>query len=187
MHSHERGLEIGSVLAICKVFLHSWASMRKASGEGVMDKLTWTDQRKISPLARELYCLSSIEALSAQIVRRLHTLIEDSSVLVALEDIKTGVPSVLADNLGPDFQKLGPTMSALHHEHPGIRYHRSHPSRRAVAIADLLPLPRWRKTTLFNEVCSQLGTQDQLGAGSPISRSEIPGCSCKWSFAISCG
>jgi hypothetical protein len=85
-----------------------------------MDKLTQTDQRKISSLARELYCLSSIEALSAHIVRRLHTLIEGNSVLVALEDIKTGMPSVLADNLGPDFQKLGPAMSALHHEHPGI-------------------------------------------------------------------
>jgi hypothetical protein len=137
-----------------------------------MDKLTWTDQRKISSLARELYCLSSIEALSAHIVRRLHTLIEGNSVLVALEDINTGMPSVLADNLGPDFQKFGPVMSALHHEHPGIRYHRSHPSRRAVAIADLLPLHQWRKTALFNEVCSRLGTQEQLGAGSPITRSE---------------
>jgi DNA-binding CsgD family transcriptional regulator len=137
-----------------------------------MDKLTWTDQRKISSLARELYCLSSIEAISAHLVRKLHTLIEGNSVLVALENIKTGVPSVLADNLGPDLQKLGPVMSALHHEHPGIRYHRSHPSRRAVAISDLLPLHQWRKTALFNEVCSQLGTQEQLGAGSPITRSE---------------
>jgi len=29
-----------------------------------MDKLTWADQRKISAVGRELYCLSSIETIS---------------------------------------------------------------------------------------------------------------------------
>jgi hypothetical protein len=104
-----------------------------------MDKLTWTDQRRISALVRELYCLNSIEAISTHVVRRLNSLIGGNSTLVALEDTKTGAYCVLADNLGPDFHKLDPVMWALHREHPGIRYHRTHPSKRAVAIADLLP------------------------------------------------
>jgi len=149
-----------------------FAILAEISERRAMERLTWSDQRKISSLAGELYSLGSIAAISERIVQRLDTLIGGNSVLVALEGIKTGTPCVLADNIGADLHKLGPVLSALHHEHPGIRYHRAHPSRRAVAIADLLPLYQWRKTALFNEVCSKLGTQEQLGAGSPLTRSE---------------
>jgi DNA-binding CsgD family transcriptional regulator len=150
-----------------------------------MEKLTWTDHRKISTFARELYSLGSVTAISEQIVNKLDTLVGGNSVLIARMDPQA-VPSrlpadsvsrqlsydILAHNVGPELNKLGPVVSALRHEHPGIRYHLAHPSRPAVAIADLLPLNRWKRTAIFNEVFSRLGMGEQLGVGAPLTRSE---------------
>jgi hypothetical protein len=135
-----------------------------------MEKLTWTNHRKISNFARELYSLGSITAISQQIVNRLDTLVGGNSVLIAKMDTKAApsrLPTdsvsrqfsykVLADSVGQELHKLDPVMSALRHVHPGIKYHLAHPNRPAVAIADLLPLSRWKGAALFNEVFSKLG------------------------------
>jgi hypothetical protein len=151
-----------------------------------MEKLTWTDHRKISNFARELYSLGSFTAISEQIVNRLDTLVGGNSVLIAKMDPQAASSrrlaansvsrqfsyKVLADNVGQELRKLGPALSALRREHPGIRYHLGHPSRPAVAIADLLPLSQWKRTAIFNEVFSRLGMAEQLGVGAPLSRSE---------------
>src|SRR5262249_20828335 len=76
------------------------------------------------------------------------------------------VPNLFVHNIGQEVQKLFPTALALRHEHPGIKYHRVHRGR-AVAIADLIPLYKWKKTALFNEVFSKVGMQEQLGASLP--------------------
>ena len=78
-----------------------------------MNKLTWMDQRNISAFVRELYCLGSVQAISEHMVRILGTLIGGNSVLVALEDIKTGVACVLAENIGPELHRLGPVMAMM--------------------------------------------------------------------------
>jgi hypothetical protein len=135
-----------------------------------MEKLTWTDHRKISNFARELYSLGSFTAISEQIVNRLDTLVGGNSVLIAKMDTKAApsrLPTdsvsrqfsykVLADSVGQELHKLDPMTTALRREHPGIRYHLAHPSRPAVAISDLLPLAQWKRTALFNEVFSKLG------------------------------
>jgi DNA-binding CsgD family transcriptional regulator len=148
------------------------AKKRKTPERLLMETLTWSDQRKISSFARELYSLGSITAISERIVQRLDTLIGANSVLVNLVDVKTGTPTILADSINPELHKFWSAFVAHRHEHPGIRFHRAHPGGRAVAIADLLPIHQWRKTALFNEVCSKMGGQEQLGAGSPLTRSE---------------
>src|SRR5258708_39349166 len=46
---------------------------------------------------------------------------------------------------------------------------------RAVAIADLLPLYQWKRTTLYSEVFSKLGMQEQLGASFPYALPNLCG------------
>jgi DNA-binding CsgD family transcriptional regulator len=128
-----------------------------------METLAWADQRKISSLARRIYSLGSTTEISQLIVRSMDEMIGGNSVLVTLVDTRTGAPSVLAENIGPALHELYPVMLELGHEHPGIQYHQTHPSRKAVAIADLLPLQQWKKTGFYNEVCLQIGAQEQLG------------------------
>jgi DNA-binding CsgD family transcriptional regulator len=128
-----------------------------------METLAWADQRKISSFARQLYSLGSTKDISERIVRSMEEIIGCNSVLVTLVDARTGAPSVLADNIGPALLPLYPMMLELGHEHPGIKYHHSHPSRKAVAIGDLMPLEKWRKTTFYNEVACKIGAQEQLG------------------------
>jgi hypothetical protein len=53
---------------------------------GVMEKLVWTDHRKISNFASELSSLRSITAISEQIVNRLDTFVGGNSVLIVQID-----------------------------------------------------------------------------------------------------
>jgi DNA-binding CsgD family transcriptional regulator len=162
-HSPEQGYGYGSVLAIVHSLCDSFGEDAQNSEERHMNTLTWGDQRKISSFARELYSFGSTTEISQLIVRRLDTLIGGNSVLVTLVDTRTGAPSVLADNIGPALHELYPLMLELGHEHPGIKYHHTHPSRKAVAIADLLPLHQWKKTAFYNEIGLKLGAEEQLG------------------------
>ena len=117
-----------------------------------MESFPWAVQRKISAFARELYSLVSTTDIAEVIVRNMGEIIGGDSVLVTLVETRTGAPSILAENIGPTLRELYPIMLELGHEHPGIQYHRDHPSRKAVAIADLVPLQKWRKTAFYNEV-----------------------------------
>jgi hypothetical protein len=86
-----------------------------------METLRRSDQRKISVFVRELYCLHSIKAISERVVQRIDNLIGGNCAWVLCES-KTEAPHLLAENLGPEWQKLQPAASALRHEHPEIRY-----------------------------------------------------------------
>ena len=112
-----------------------------------MQTLTWADHRKISEFVRDLYCLDSVKAIFERVVQRLDTLIGGNSTIMILNESKADAPRILAENAGPEYQKLLPTAWALRHEHPGIRYHLAHRGR-AVALADLLPLNQSKKTGL---------------------------------------
>jgi DNA-binding CsgD family transcriptional regulator len=46
---------------------------------------------------------------------------------------------------------------------------------RTVTLSDLLPFYQWKKTTLFNEVYSQLGMQEQLAEAFPFVRPDLAG------------
>jgi len=114
-----------------------------------MGALTWADQRRIAEFARELYCLNSVKGIAERVVQRVGNLIGCNSAWI-FDEGKTDAPHLLAENVGPEWQKLLPTALTLRHEHPGIRYHHVYRGR-AVAIADLLPLYQWKRTALYND------------------------------------
>jgi Bacterial regulatory proteins, luxR family len=83
--------------------------------------------------------------------------------------------SLLADNIGPELQKLWPTLVVLRHENPAISYHMSHPEGPALMIGDLLPMSQWKKTAVFNEFYSRLDMQERLSLSLTLSRPDITG------------
>jgi hypothetical protein len=115
-----------------------------------METLKWSDQRQIAEFARDLYDLNSVKAISERVLQRIGTLIGGNSAIVVLNERKMDAPCILAENVGPEYQKLVPVIWALRHEHPGFKYHRAY-AVRAVTLSDLLPLHQWRKTELFNQ------------------------------------
>ena len=137
-----------------------------------MEPLAWADQRKIASLAGELYFLDSLAEISERIVQRLDTLIGGSSVLVGLESGGNVAPCLLSTNIGPEIDEFAHLLATEHCRHPGVKYHRSHPSRPVATVSDLVPLYQWKRTMVFNEIYSKLEMQEQLAAGSPLSRSE---------------
>lgn len=138
-----------------------------------MERVKWADQRKIAAFVRGLYGLNSVQAISQQVVQGMDALIGGNSSWVLYEG-KTNPPHLVAENVGPEWQKLLPAALALRHEHPGIRYHQAHRGQ-AVAIADLLPLDQWKRTGLYSEVFSKLGMHEQLGASLPYTLPNLCG------------
>ena len=138
-----------------------------------METIKWADQRKIAAFVRDLYGLDSVQAISQQVVQRMNDLIGGNSAWILYES-KTNPTHLVAENVGPEWQKFLPTALALRHEHPGIRYSHVHRGQ-AVAIADLLPLYQWKKTGLYNEVFSKLGMHEQLGASFPYALPNLCG------------
>jgi DNA-binding CsgD family transcriptional regulator len=139
-----------------------------------METLKWSDQRKIAEFARDLYGLNSIKAISERVVQRLDTLIGGNSTVVVLNERKANAPHLLAENIGPEYQRLMPVIWALRHDHPGFRYHRAYAAR-AVALSDLIPLHQWKKTKLYNEVYSKLGMHEQMMGVLPYARPDLCG------------
>ena len=115
-----------------------------------MEILKSSDQRKIAEFVRGLYGLNSVKAISERVVQRLDTLIGGNSTVVVLNERGADAPHLLAEDIGPEYQKLMPVIWALRHDHPGFRYHRAY-AVRAVTLSDLIPLHRWRKTKLGHE------------------------------------
>jgi len=138
-----------------------------------MERVKWADQRKIAAFVRGLYGLDSVQAISQRVVQGIDALIGGNSSWVIYESA-TNPPHLVAENVGPEWEKLLPAALALRHEHPGIRYHHAHRGQ-AVAIADLLPLYQWKRTGLYNEVFSKLGMQEQLGASFPYALPNLCG------------
>ena len=139
-----------------------------------METLKWSDQRKIAEFARGLYGLNSVKAISERVVKTLDTLIGGNSTVVVLNERKADAPRILAENVGPEYQKLMPVIWALRHDHPGFRFHRAY-AVRAVTLSELLPLYRWRKTKLYNEVYSKLGMHEQMMGVLPYARPDLCG------------
>jgi hypothetical protein len=139
-----------------------------------METLKWADQQKIAEFARELYGLNSVKAISERVLQSIDTLIGGNSAIVVLNERKADAPHLLAENVGPEYQKLMPVIWALRHEHPGFRYHRAY-AVRAVTLSDLLPLHRWRKTELFNQAYSKLGMLEQMIGVLSFARPDLAG------------
>jgi DNA-binding CsgD family transcriptional regulator len=140
-----------------------------------MQKITSADQRKLSNFVRELYGLDSAQRILERVAQGLGNLIGAESVFVARADPKRNMVLLLADNIGPELRKLWPTLVALRHENPAISYHMSRPEGPALMIEDLLPMSRWRKTTVFNEFYSRLSMQERLSLSLSFSRPDITG------------
>src|SRR5580704_15580928 len=87
---------------------------RANDGSG-MESISSADQRKISVFVRELYSLGSVNAILDRVVHNLHTLIAANSIFVPAFDPRTGIMSVLADDVGPELHKLWPR-----HENPAM-------------------------------------------------------------------
>jgi DNA-binding CsgD family transcriptional regulator len=139
-----------------------------------METLKRADQRKIAEFARELYGLNSVKAISERVLQRIDTLIGGNSAIVVLNECKADAPHLLAENVGPEYQKLMPLIWALRHEHQGFRYHRAY-AVGAVTLSDLLPLHRWRKTELFNQAYSKLGMLEQMIGVLSFARPDLAG------------
>jgi DNA-binding CsgD family transcriptional regulator len=139
-----------------------------------METLKWSDQRNIAEFARDLYGLNSIQAISERVVQRLDTLIGGNSTVVVLNERKADAPHLLAENIGPEYQRLMPVIWALRHDHPGFRYHRAY-AVQAVALSDLIPLHQWKKTRLYNEVYSKMGMHEQMMGILPYARPDLCG------------
>jgi hypothetical protein len=138
---------------------------------GDVETLKSSDQRKIAKFVRDLYGLNSLKAISERVLQKIHTLIGGNSAVVILNKRTVDAPYILAENVGPEYQKLLP---ALRHEHPGFKYHRAY-AVRAVTLSDLLPLHRWRRTELFNQVYSKLGMQEQIVGVLSFARPDLAG------------
>jgi hypothetical protein len=91
-----------------------------------MESISSADQRKISVFVRELYSLRSVNSILDRVVQNLHKLIAANSIFVPAFDPRTGIMSVLADDVGPELHKLWPRLVALRHENPALTYHLSH-------------------------------------------------------------
>jgi DNA-binding CsgD family transcriptional regulator len=139
-----------------------------------METLKWSDQRQIAEFARDLYDLNSVKAISERVLQRIDTLIGGNSAIVVLNERKMDAPCILAENVGPEYQKLVPVIWALRHEHPGFKYHRAY-AVRAVTLSDLLPLHQWRKTELFNQAYSKLGMHEQIVGVLSFARPNLAG------------
>jgi DNA-binding CsgD family transcriptional regulator len=139
-----------------------------------MDRLSWSDHRKIAAFARGLYGLGSVQAIAQRVVQGMDALIGCSSALVVHNDRRLTSYDLWAENLGPSLYKLAPTYWALRHEHPGIKHLRAYATR-AVALSDLLPFYQWRKTAIYNEVFSKLEMHEQLAATFPFAQPDLAG------------
>jgi DNA-binding CsgD family transcriptional regulator len=140
-----------------------------------MGKITSADQRKLSNFVRELYALDSAQRISERVAQGLGTLIGAESVFVARADPKRNMVSLLADNIGPELQKLWPTLVALRHENPAISYHMSNPEGPALMIEDLLPMSQWKRTAVYNEFYSRLEMRERLSISLSLFRLDITG------------
>ena len=139
-----------------------------------MDRISWNDHAKIAVFARRLYGLDSVQVISQRVIQGMDALIGCNSAWVVHNDRYITSLNVWAENVGPNLLRLAPTYWALRHEHPGIKNLRLYATR-TVALSDLLPLHQWRRTALFNEVCSKLGTHEQLAGTFPSARPDLAG------------
>jgi DNA-binding CsgD family transcriptional regulator len=139
-----------------------------------MERVKWSDQRRIAAFVRELYCLGNIKAISERVVETLSHLIDGNSSIVVNNDSKLKGAQILAENVGPDYQKLLPAIWALRHEHPGIKHLRVYATQ-TVTLSDLLPYYQWKKTALFNEIYSHVGMQEQLAGAFPFACPDLAG------------
>jgi DNA-binding CsgD family transcriptional regulator len=147
--------------------------MPRASG-GIWKRLNGPISETLLNFARDLSGQNSIKAISERVVQRLDTLIGGNSTVVVLNARKVDAPHVLAENIGPEYQRLMPVIWALRHDHPGFRYHRAYAAR-AVALSDLIPLHQWKKTKLYNEVYSKMGMHEQMMGVLPYARPDLCG------------
>lgn len=163
-------------LTIVDFFLssHSYSHSIAICNWDRMDSLTSNDQRKISAFVRELYCLGSIKAISERVVATLGHLINGNSSIFVYNDRKLKTAQILAENVGPDYQRVLPAIWALRHEHPGMGYHRAYAAR-AVTISDLTPQRQWRKTELFSEFYSKMGMHEQMLGVLPFALPDLAG------------
>jgi hypothetical protein len=139
-----------------------------------METLKSTDQQKIAEFVRGLHSLNSVEAISERVVGTLDTLIGGNSMVVVLNERKAAAAHVLAENVGPEYQKLMPVIWALRHEHPGGRstmpYARCHFTRVVSYYIGFLA----RTDTL--KLCDQsLGNWFQGRQERSVTRNEGPG------------
>ncbi len=141
----------------------------------MMQKIASADRRKLCKFTRALYALDATQSVLQRVVQGLEDLIGAESVFVARADPKRNSVSLLADNVGPELQKLWPSLVALRYENPAINYHMSHPDGPALMIEDLLPMSQWRRTAVFNEFYSRLRMQRRLSLSLTLSRSDITG------------
>src|SRR5438270_1957373 len=107
-----------------------------------MDRLSWSDHRKIAAFARGLYGLGSVQAIAQRVVHGIDALIGCNSAWVSHNDRALQTQSIWAETVGPHLHKLAPTLWALRHEHPGIKHLRAFATR-AVTLSDLLPFHQW--------------------------------------------
>ena len=135
-----------------------------------MEALKASDQRKIVACVRELYGLGSLQTVAERAVQGLHALIGGNSAIVTRIDAQNGSVTTLANTVGPELIKYLEPASALKHEHPGFRHDCEHPNGGATALADVVSLQRWKRTGIYNEVCSKVGTHEQLGAQVPFGQ-----------------
>lgn len=135
-----------------------------------MEALKSKDQRKIVACVRELYSLGSLEKIAERAVGALHALIDGNSALVCRIDAQSGAITTLADTVGPELIRYNEPASALKHEHPGFRHLCDRPSGGATALADVISLQKWKRTGIYNEVCSKVGMHEQLGAQVPFGQ-----------------
>jgi DNA-binding CsgD family transcriptional regulator len=135
-----------------------------------MKSISSADQRMISVFVRELYSLGSVNAILDRVVQSLHTLIAANSIFVPAFDPRTGIMSVLADDVGPELHKLWPRLVALRHKNLALTYHLSHSTAPAFTMGDLLPRSQWKKTAVFNEFYSKLDMQERLSVSLPFVR-----------------
>lgn len=135
-----------------------------------MDALKATDQRKIIAFARGLYGLGSMQTIAERTVRGLHALVDGNSALVTRIDAQSGAVTTLAETVGPELIRYCEPASALKHEHPGFLHDCAHPNGRPIALADVVSLQKWKRTGIYNEVCSKVGMHEQLGAQLPFGQ-----------------
>jgi DNA-binding CsgD family transcriptional regulator len=93
---------------------------------------------------------------------------------VVLNERKANAAHLLAENVGPEYQRLMPVIWELRHDHPGFKYHRAYATR-AVALSDLIPLHQWKKTKLYNEVYSKMGMHEQIMGVLPFALPHLCG------------
>src|ERR1700730_12258620 len=94
----------------------------------------------------------------------MHTLIDGNSALVCRIDAQTVAITTLADSIGSELVPYHEPASALKHEHPGFRHDCEHPQGGANALADVVSFQQWKRTGIYNEVCSKVGMHELLGA-----------------------